>query len=764
MKANKILLGLLACGALGGLTQSCVSDAPFADGDGEGTLRLRLSVNSDLTRAEMNEDELNDNCVIYISNANGVLYKYRGIDELPSSLQMKYGGYVAEAWTGDSVPASFESRFYRGYMPFRIEGSGNTVVQLVCKIANVAVSIDENSIQDDMMTDWKVTVSNSSGSLAFDAATPDDAIAYFMMPNADIARADDGSILKGDDDWTLYTNLTYRVEGKAKDGSSFVKTGVIGGDKGYGEGIVEHAHEYILSFEYNPEYEEQGGSFINIKVVDEEMEVHEEVVGLFSRPAIKGVGFELDRQVVGAEGGFKASDAKIIKIAGFNGLKSIQITSPDAAEVNLPSDGVDLRKLASNAEADILARGIKWDYSPSDDPEEVSTSYVHFTPDFLNALKERAHEYVIDIHVVDGNNRVNDAQLRLAIGEEAVVVDDPVTFSETIDYMAIGLTTATISGTVNADDVADAKVVYRPYGSMQQWSEAAIPAAKGSFTVQLTGLSENTSYEYTFKTGELTGSEKHSFTTEGRFEIPFGDMETWSLYNNKVAFPGVSYDPENYDNFWDSGNHGSTSFSLAAKTLTEGSTTIKHGGEKSARLTSQFVGMMGVGKFAAGNLFAGKFGKTQGTSGAELEFGRPYNGSHPEALEVYVHYTPKTVGYSENDALPKNQMDQAQIFIAFANKAAKLDTSKGYYFEPTGSTRPGYDYEILGYGEKTFTAAVGSGNTMEKVTIPVQWYDKAHSVKATHIIIVCSASKYGDFFTGGDGSVMYVDDFSLIYK
>ena len=33
----------------------------------------------------------------------------------------------------------------------------------------------------------------------------------------------------------------------------------------------------------------------------------------------------------------------------------------------------------------------------------------------------------------------------------------------------------------------------------------------------------------------------------------------------------------------------------------------------------------------------------------------------------------------------------------------------------------------------------------------------------THIIVVCSSSKYGDYMTGGAGSTLYVDDLSLIY-
>lgn len=32
-----------------------------------------------------------------------------------------------------------------------------------------------------------------------------------------------------------------------------------------------------------------------------------------------------------------------------------------------------------------------------------------------------------------------------------------------------------------------------------------------------------------------------------------------------------------------------------------------------------------------------------------------------------------------------------------------------------------------------------------------------------YIIIVASSSKYGDYFTGGDGSIMYLDDLELVY-
>ena len=37
------------------------------------------------------------------------------------------------------------------------------------------------------------------------------------------------------------------------------------------------------------------------------------------------------------------------------------------------------------------------------------------------------------------------------------------------------------------------------------------------------------------------------------------------------------------------------------------------------------------------------------------------------------------------------------------------------------------------------------------------------SVEPTHILVVAAASKWGDYFVGGSGSVMFIDDFKLEY-
>ena len=64
---------------------------------------------------------------------------------------------------------------------------------------------------------------------------------------------------------------------------------------------------------------------------------------------------------------------------------------------------------------------------------------------------------------------------------------------------------------------------------------------------------------------------------------------------------------------------------------------------------------------------------------------------------------------------------------------------------------------VIAYGERVFTEATGG---MVEVEIPLEYYKT--DVKASNIILTCSASKYGDYFTGGP-SVMYVDDFELVY-
>ena len=70
------------------------------------------------------------------------------------------------------------------------------------------------------------------------------------------------------------------------------------------------------------------------------------------------------------------------------------------------------------------------------------------------------------------------------------------------------------------------------------------------------------------------------------------------------------------------------------------------------------------------------------------------------------------------------------------------------------------DANVIAYGEKVFTEAT-SGEGLIEFEIPLTYFKSG--VKAVNIMVTMSASRYGDYFTGGDGSTMWVDDLELVY-
>lgn len=749
MKINKLFFGLAAAAlSMAGMMQSCMSEMPFG-GDGEGTLRMKLVINSDLTRAEIQDDALRDSCVVYISRANGgLVQKYRGLDNVPPEILLKSGNYILEAWTGDSVPASFDKRFYRGYHAFSISDGDNTSVSLTCKIANVVVSLDTASVHLDEMPEWKLKVYNSSGDVTFTSENMEES-AYFMMPNADIARDENGNIKKASDGWSFYTNLYYEIEGKTASGDTFTKSGPIGSEL-HGGDLVEHAHDYRLKFLYNPEYEQTGGSFITIKVIDSEIENAPYEFGIYSRPAITGYDFDIEEQVYAEENGFGET---IVKVSGFGGIENLILSTPDYEIFNLPQEKINLPKLAnSEIEAQIKNLGLDWTVT-TDAKRDLTTYHIFFKGDFLNQLKERPEEYVINIQADDARGKSHSADLRFAVGAGAIVVNDPLTIDINAinsDYLAVRATSATISGILHNDEAVNPRIRYRelPGGG---WNEVQVPLTRAGreFSVQITGLKPATTYELQcVADGFDTPKNSYQITTESKYSIPNGNMENWIVYDSKKY--DVPAGDDGGKSFWDNGNKGASTVSLnniCAKTQEK-----VHNGSFAAKLETKNI----LTQLAAGNLFIGDFGSaTISPLGAKLSFGKPYDGSHPEALRVWAHYTPAKVTKG-GDKISTSEYDRGQIYVAIVNGPYSIDTGAKKYFDKDSD-------QVLGYGEFIWEGVGTSGDAMEELVIKINWKNSAKTVKGTHLVVVCSASMYGDFFQGGPGSVMYVDDFELVY-
>ena len=73
------------------------------------------------------------------------------------------------------------------------------------------------------------------------------------------------------------------------------------------------------------------------------------------------------------------------------------------------------------------------------------------------------------------------------------------------------------------------------------------------------------------------------------------------------------------------------------------------------------------------------------------------------------------------------------------------------------------DASTIAYGEKIIQSdAANSTNVWQQITIPLDY--KTTSRFPTHIVVSCAASMYGDYFTGYDNRMLWVDGFELLYE
>lgn len=278
----------------------------------------------------------------------------------------------------------------------------------------------------------------------------------------------------------------------------------------------------------------------------------------------------------------------------------------------------------------------------------------------------------------------------------------------------------------------------------------------GQFYARVPHLKANTTYECrAFSDGQRAKEVQFSTVDMGSF--PNMGFEDWHKSEKSVICPWA----KDGSKFWDTGNHGSAI--VGEKNVTTNVTDIRPGstGKYAACLSSQNI--LGV-KFAAGNLFVGEYKKTQGTNGI-LGFGREFV-SYPTALKGWFKYkTAPITEVSKGYEKLKNQPDTCIVWVALGDweltqnaetgqkTAVEIRTdnnNNGKYFDKN-------DPHVIAYGEMTCGEDVNEYKSFE-----VKLDYRATNRVPTSLLIVCSASKYGDYFTGGE-CVMWIDDFSLVY-
>lgn len=230
-------------------------------------------------------------------------------------------------------------------------------------------------------------------------------------------------------------------------------------------------------------------------------------------------------------------------------------------------------------------------------------------------------------------------------------------------------------------------------------------------------------------------------TTTATEDIPDGDFEQWWL-NGKI------WCPWNKDGlqFWDTGNTGTAVLGQSNAVPTDYTPT---GTGKAAELSTGFFGIAGIGKLGAGSIFTGKFAKVDGTNGI-LNFGQPWR-LRPTRLKGYFRYKTANINYASTEFTDlKGRPDTCHIYVALT------DWTAPYEIRTNPKNRNLFDKNasyVIAYGD------LQCGETMDayaEFTIDIDYRDKLK--EPSYLLITCAASKYGDYFTGGVGATLWVDN------
>lgn len=369
-------------------------------------------------------------------------------------------------------------------------------------------------------------------------------------------------------------------------------------------------------------------------------------------------------------------------------------------------------------------------------------------------IADNGHKYTFTFDVTMEDNK--------SIDDLTMVMNDANSFA-TCAYVDGSITAKKGEGVV---DPAKMFIEYKKASASEWTSVAATVNGTDAYKATLTGLTAETAYQYrmAYRDGDTNfESEAKSLTTEAATALINGNMDDWYKSGKTWYACSESYFSANGSSFWDSSNPGTTTGAgaLVNKNPTQGNATTVHtAGGKSAELKSQYASAFGIGKFAAASLYTGKFKKLQGADGAVIDFGQPFT-ARPTQLHGYFQYTSAKINYVGKDTpasanIVKNQTDDiCSIYIALTTEAKTVDNTVVSTFVNWET-----DPAVVAYGELPASDCVTT-NGWKEFTIDLKYHNL--TTKPTHIIIVCSSSKYGDYFTGGDGSIMYVDDLSLVY-
>ena len=649
------------------------------------------------------------------------------------------GKYTVKATHGEDG-TGFNNPAYGGENSVRIFAEKPASVDILCKMKKVKFSVHfpEDQSFKDQFSLYEVKIKGGEDMLVFSSAAESaDAetgtfrdTAYFELPADKI--------------------LTYTLTLKNSDGAQYTASNKI-----ENVAVAEHYH---LDFNLGEREDINGALVLNVLLDGEyKTSFQHDILLNFDKLQMPSYSHNQEFDPVPSDGSLPVYPlgndiTKKFTFSAPRGIKNMIISHLDA---NLLHEGLpqvtDLVGVTAEELQILNSIGVK----VSEVAEGATEAEVDIT-DFVKniAISPENEPYLMTVTVIDVDNRYARCDFMFAIVSD--IQAETVSATPWSSF-------ATLKGRFFSRQApAGATFQYKKV-SDTEWTE--IPSDKMvvdlntlTYSYRLKGLDVNTDYVFRATSDKDKADGKtagevgfKTYATEGTvYNLNFND---WV----KVGKAWYATNDKNNNLVWDSANEGTADILGQSLVPTTPEEQIVISG-KAARMESGEL----LGNFAAGNIYTGDFGSaTISPVGAKLNWGIPFN-SRPLALRGWYRYEPAAINRTSSAySHLSGQTDFCQIQIFLTNWSSPFEISTGdNRFVDTSTNNP----PIIAHGEivsqDNTTDNEGNVNGYVQFTIPLKYRNLN---QPTYIVISGAASRYGDYFTGGLGSTMYLDELELIY-
>ena len=472
------------------------------------------------------------------------------------------------------------------------------------------------------------------------------------------------------------------------------------------EGLIENIKpsvKYTITLKYS---KDAPGNLVFEATVDESIEEYDDTMIFSPDPTILGDGFDVGEMQL------STTTTRRYNIASLAAINKMTMTV-DGVEYNLlesTPEGVALNKI-----------------------DDV-TYTLEINASFFASVAGGEQALAFNIEDVDGG-KLAKSIVYMVQGVLPLTTADYDLWFARASFKAVAL-----------GNPSSVKVAYSVNGGA--WSEAdATLSDDGNYVATIENFSVATTYAYKLVVDGADFGKNLSIATAAGAQLPNGDMERWSKASWVLPY-GEGDTP-----FWLTGNEGGN---MVGATLTQSSTDVRPGstGTKSAYLKSQFASLMGIGKFAAGNLFTGTF-MLSGMDGI-VTFGRDFTyTAKPKSLSFWMKNNEGTIDQGSK----ASGTDIYTVMVIITDGTTfSVNTKDETTFVKLDklATTPG----VIGYG---YISGTDSRAEWTEETINITYREDMMNQKPKKIVVSFTPSGYGDYFCGSTNSWMYVDDIVLNY-